>query len=179
MRPISGQRGAVLMVSLIILLVLTLIGISGARGVLMSERMTSASRDAKIALEVAESMTSLAEEEIEKLTQITQFGTVSWQHMQGEGPGDVFSDQIWENNSSISTAKKVPMLDADGKKMSGRMYIERFGLAANDDPADNVDQSAGKPQGKTPKTVVFKIVSHGVGTGGTERIIVTLYGKEF
>ncbi|MFA0810495.1 pilus assembly PilX family protein [Microbulbifer epialgicus] len=176
MRRVNSQQGAVLMVSLIILLVLTLIGISGARGVLMGERMTSASRDAKIALEIAESMSRLGEKEIAGLKKINDFGGKNWQHDEGDGPVNIFAAETWGNTNSV--AMDVPMLDPDGNPLQGRMYIERFGLASSDSIGD-VDQSE-KPGGDIETTVhVFKVVSRGVGIGGTERIVVTLYGKAF
>ncbi|WP_299584249.1 PilX N-terminal domain-containing pilus assembly protein [uncultured Microbulbifer sp.] len=177
MRCLKKEQGAVLMVSLIILLVLTLIGISGARSVLMSERMTSASRDAKVALEVAESMARLGEKEIEGLVKISNFGSVNWQHNEGEGPEDIFSEDTWKDTNS--TSKQVSMLDPAGNKISGRMYIERFGLAAGESNVDDVDLSSGSTGGDDTTVYVFKIVSRGVSVSGTERIIVTLYGKEF
>ncbi|WP_445365489.1 PilX N-terminal domain-containing pilus assembly protein [Microbulbifer sp. ANSA001] len=173
---IKNQQGAVLMVSLIILLVLTLIGISGARGVLMGERMTSASRDAKVALEVAESMARFGEQEIKALGKSSDFGAAAWQHNEGEGPEDIFAEETWENSNSI--AREVYMLDSNGKKMKGRMYIERFGLASSDNVGD-INIGVGQTGGEETIVEVFKIVSRGVGNSGTERIIVTLYGKEF
>jgi len=177
MKRVKGQQGAVLMVSLIILLVLTLIGISGARGVLMSERMTSASRDAKVALEVAESMARFGEQEIDRLGKSSDFGVASWQHDEGLGPEDMFAKATWQDGNSI--AKEVSMLDANGKKMTGRMYIERSGLASADASVAEVDISTGNTGDGETTIEVFKVVSRGVGAGGTERIIVTLYGKEF
>ena len=63
MQSLNNQKGAVLVISLIILLVLTLIGVSAARTVLLEEKMTFASRDAKVALEVAEALVKAAEVE--------------------------------------------------------------------------------------------------------------------
>jgi type IV pilus assembly protein PilX len=177
MKYFKKEQGAVLMVSLIILLVLTLIGISGARSVLMSERMTSASREAKVALEIAESVARLGEEEIEGLVKISDFGAASWQHKEGEGPEDIFAKDTWKDANS--TSKEVSMLDPEGNKISGRMYVERFGMAAGDSNVDNVDLSTGSTGGDDTTVYVFKIVSRGVSASGTERVIVTLYGKEF
>ncbi|MFC6980894.1 pilus assembly PilX family protein [Microbulbifer taiwanensis] len=164
------------MVSLIILLVLTLIGISGARGVLMSERMTFASRDAKIALEVAETMARKGEAVIDGLANTDGFGDSGWLRTAGDGPDDLFADDTW--SSTNSTSEKVPMKGADGNtNLEGRMYIEMAGLASDDSNAADVDLSAGSTGLDFPDIKVFKIVTRGVGIGGTERIVVTLYGK--
>lgn len=176
MRRVNSQRGAVLIVSLVLLLVLTMIGVAGARGVMMGERMTFASRDAKIALEVAESMARQGEAYIDGLSDITGFGTTGWLRTAGDGPDDVFADATWTNTNS--TEREVGMLGADGStKLKGRMYIELAGLASDDSNAADVDLSTGNTGLEFEDTRVFKIVTRGEGIGGTERIIVTLYGK--
>ncbi|WP_444892737.1 PilX N-terminal domain-containing pilus assembly protein [Microbulbifer sp. TRSA001] len=176
MRTFRSQDGAVLMVSLIILLILTLIGISGARSVLMSERMTFASRDAKVALEVAESVARQGEEYIETLTDLDDFGTTGWRRTAGDGPDDLFNEDTWTDTNSVE--QTVAMEGADGEALTGRMFIELAGLTEDDTDVTNVDLSAGSTDSDSSEVRVFKIVSRGVGIGGTERIIITLYGKE-
>ncbi|MCO1334831.1 PilX N-terminal domain-containing pilus assembly protein [Microbulbifer sp. OS29] len=178
MQRMVQQRGAVLIVSLIILLVLTLIGISGARGMLMNERMTSASRDAQIALEVAESMSRQGEDFIETLENLDSFEVDSWLHNAGAGPSDLFADSTWKDANSI--AKDVPMKDADGsKKLQGRMFIERLDVADLGEDYTDINLSDMKTKGEGTVVEVFKIVSMGVGVANTQRIVVTQYAKEF
>ncbi|MCX2780250.1 pilus assembly PilX family protein [Microbulbifer thermotolerans] len=178
MKSISRQSGAVLIVSLIILLVLTLIGVSGARGVLMNERMTFASRDAKIALEVAETMARKGEAYIDSLTDTSSFGTTGWLRTAGDGPDDLFAADTWKDANS--RAEEVSMKGPDGvTKLKGRMFIEMAGQATNDADVSSVDKSAGVSKLSASDVQVFKIVARGQGIGGTERIVVTLYGKAF
>ncbi|WP_445360572.1 PilX N-terminal domain-containing pilus assembly protein [Microbulbifer sp. EKSA005] len=176
MRTIKSQSGAVLMVSLIILLILTLIGISGARSILMSERMTFASRDAKVALEVAESVARRGEDYIETLTNLDDFGTTGWRRTAGDGPDDLFDGSTWTDTNSVE--QEVSMEGVDGEVLTGRMFIELAGLTEDDTNITDVDLSAGSNASDGVNIQVFKIVSRGVGIGGTERIIITLYGKE-
>ncbi|MFD1217981.1 pilus assembly PilX family protein [Microbulbifer celer] len=176
MKKLSSQQGAVLIVSLIILLALTMIGVSGARSVMMGERMTFASRDAKVALEVAESVARQGEAHIDALTDINGFGTTGWRRAAGEGPNDLFDSATWTDANSQEV--EVGMTGPNGStKLKGRMYIELAGLASDDSDAANVDMSAGKPKQEFPDIQVFRIVSRGVGVGGTERIIITHYGR--
>ncbi|WP_323847380.1 pilus assembly PilX family protein [Microbulbifer magnicolonia] len=177
MTTINRQKGAVLIVSLIILLLLTLIGVSGARGVLMSERMTFASRDARVALEVAESMARLGEAHIDSLTDTTSFTDSGWLRTAGNGPDDLLAEGTWTDANS--TSRSVGMKGPDGTALTGRMYIEMSGLASDDSNAADVDLSAGTTGLAFDDIQVFKIVTHGVGIGGTERVVVTLYGKAF
>lgn len=178
MVSLGKQKGTVLVISLIILLVLTLIGVSGARGVLLNERMTFASRDAKIALEVAEAMARKGEEYIDNLTDTSSFGANGWLRTAGDGPVDLFSEDTWTDANS--KVEEVPMKGPDGvTKLEGRMYIEMAGLATNDANPSNVDKSAGNNNVSASDVQVFKIVARGTGFGGTQRVIVTLYGKAF
>ncbi|MCQ3830770.1 hypothetical protein HXX02_15135 [Microbulbifer elongatus] len=176
MNRFSRQRGAVLIVSLIILLVLTMIGVSGARSVMMGERMTFASRDAKVALEVAESMARQGEAYIDGIADISGFGTTGWLRTAGDGPDDIFADATWTDTNSQEW--DVGMKGADGStNLKGRIYIEMAGLASDDSNATDVDLSTGNTGLEFEDTRVFKIVTRGQGIGGTERVIVTLYGR--
>ena len=178
MRGIRKQKGAVLAVSLIVLLVLTLIGVSAARTVLLEEKMTFASRDAKVALEVAEALVRQGEEYIDGISTTGDFGSLNWLHTQGDGPDSLVDASTWNNDNSREF--EVEMLDAEGNKMTGRMYIELSGNADKEDPADSITvggygQSTGGGEIK-----VFRIVALGEGlAGSTTRTIVTHYGKRF
>ena len=178
MQSLNNQKGAVLVISLIILLVLTLIGVSAARTVLLEEKMTFASRDAKVALEVAEALVKAAEVEVESMSTTGLFGTSSHLHIEGEGPDSLLDTATWENGSSASRA--VTMMGPDGDAMTGRYYIELAGNAEKEDPADSITvggygQSTGGGEIK-----VFRIVAQGQGINdSTTRIIVSHYGKRF
>ena len=177
MQPIAKQKGAVLVISLIILLVLTLIGVSAARTVLLEEKMTFASRDAKVALEVAEALVKAAEVEVEAMSTTGLFGS-GHLHIEGEGPDSLLGATTWE--SADSATKAVTMKGPDGSALTGRYYIELAGNAEKEDPADSITvggygQSTGGGEIK-----VFRIVAQGRGINdNTTRIIVSHYGKRF
>lgn len=175
MVTVKQQSGAVLIISLIIMLVLSLIAISGAKGVVLNERMTFASRDAKVALEVAESMIRLGESHLEGLSDTSSFGSTGWMRSEGNGPDNIFSEQTWTNNSSVEW--EVPMKDPDGNAMKGRIYIEMSGLASHESNSASVDLSADTTMSISDDIQVFKLVARGAGIGGTERILMTFYGK--
>lgn len=178
MHGIRGQKGAVLIVSLIVLLVLTLIGVSGARTVLLEEKMTFASRDAKTALEVAEALVKRGEKYIDGINTTDDFGTSNWLHTEGGGPDSLLDSATWDDANSKEF--EVTMKGPDGSKMTGRLYVELAGNADKEDPADNITvggygQSTGGGEIK-----VFRIVALGEGIAdSTTRTIVTHYGKRF
>jgi type IV pilus assembly protein PilX len=176
---LSRQKGAVLVVSLIILLVLTLIGVSAARTVLLEEKMTFASRDAKVALEVAEALIRQGETYIDSITTTGDFGTTGWRRAQGEGPTDLLAEATWTNTNSQE--REVAMKGPDGSsKMKGRIYIELAGNADKEDPANDITVGGYGESTGGGEIKVFRIVTLGRGISpGTTRILVSHYGKRF
>lgn len=170
----NRQRGAVLVVSLIILLVLTMMGLSGARSVLLGERMTAAARDTRIALEVAESMVRQAEKHIDTLNNTSGFSGTGWCRTRGDGPGNIFEEDAWTNAQEWPSSLKAPGGD---EALKGHVFIEMFGRTSDDSDTADVDLSGDKPAVDIEDVEVFRIVARGEGPGGTERILVTLYGK--
>ena len=63
--PLHGQRGAALVMTLLIVLALLVIGVSAARTALNAERMARSERDRRLAFQAAEAALSDAERDIE------------------------------------------------------------------------------------------------------------------
>jgi type IV pilus assembly protein PilX len=74
MKIVNRQKGAALLLSLVILLVLTLLAVSGMQGSIMQERMSTAQRDGMFALEIAETAMREAEATLDGLTDLSGFG---------------------------------------------------------------------------------------------------------
>lgn len=91
------QRGAVLAVSLIILLVITILSVQGLQTTLLQEKMTAAVRDGHVAFEVGESALVDAERYIETLVVTTAFNDsgTSGLYNTGKAPIDVFDATVW------------------------------------------------------------------------------------
>ena len=62
--PISRQRGVVLVISLLMLLVLTMIGLAATRGTTIEQRMTANQDDQEVAFEAAEAALRAGESEL-------------------------------------------------------------------------------------------------------------------
>lgn len=169
------ERGAVLVVSLIVLLVLTLIGVSAARTTLLEEKMTFASRDAKVALEVAEAMVRQGERYIDGLNTTGDFDSSGWLRAEGEAPNDLLAGATWDDTNSQE--REVEMT-VDGEKLKGRIFIELSGNADQEDAAGDI--TVGNYGGNTGggDIQVFRIVARGEGVNpNTSRIIISHYGK--
>lgn len=63
-RPIPRQRGAVLVVSLLLLLVMTLLGLGASQSTRLQERMAGNQRDQELALQAAEAAMRYAESKV-------------------------------------------------------------------------------------------------------------------
>jgi type IV pilus assembly protein PilX len=62
--PVSRQRGVVLVISLLMLLVLTMIGLAATRGTTIEQRMTANQNDQEVAFEAAEAALRAGESEL-------------------------------------------------------------------------------------------------------------------
>ncbi|TBW50992.1 hypothetical protein EZI54_17545 [Marinobacter halodurans] len=176
MQPISGfrQRGAVLLTSLLILLVLTLLALSGMQGALLQDKMTSAVREGQISLESAEYALREAELFLEdKTVTLGSFGTDNGLYTRGNAP-DPLDDSTWDSSGSASIAATgFPETLAENP----RYFIEYIGQTSTKEaPGDiqitNYDDNTGgsKPLG-------FKIVAWSSGRNGeTRRVIESYYG---
>ncbi|SEA47873.1 pilus assembly PilX family protein [Microbulbifer marinus] len=183
MQGYARQKGAVLVISLIILLVLTMIGVSAARTVLLEEKMTFASRDAKVALEVAEALVKQGEHYIDSLSTTGDFGVSAWLHTEGGGPNNLLDAATWgdANSLALSKGEKLPNVpNVVPMNGNGRIYIEMTGNADKEDPADSITvEGYGQTTGGG-EIQVFRIVAQGQGINdATTRTIISHYGKRF
>ncbi|SEA47955.1 pilus assembly PilX family protein [Microbulbifer marinus] len=175
MVSVTRQKGAVLVVSMIILLVLSLISVSAARTVLLEEKMTFASRDAKTALEAAEAILRIGESYLENRIQTTgEFGTVAGLHLEGEGPLDLFSVNSWDGKS-VEVNETI-----NGQAVKGRYFIEMAGLADNMDASESITVEGYGNSTGAGQINVFRVVAQGEGLSPhTKRTIVVQYGRRF
>lgn len=171
------QQGAVLVTSLIILLVLTIITISGMQSSIMQEKMTSAVRDSNVSLESAEAALREAEAYIETLVNTSDFNGASGAsdnglYQQGEAP-DVFSDTAWRGTNSVVSTTDLNDTDINPP----RYFIELIGEISDADGGEINIASYGANSGEGSVTG-FRVVARGTGKSGTsQRILTSFYGK--
>jgi type IV pilus assembly protein PilX len=126
----TSQRGAVLAVSLILLLVITLVVISGGREVLMQEKMLEAHRDGVLSLAAAEA--GLKEAALIIDTGIdnalwSDSGTGGY-YSKGNGPNDMFTvdeNGDWQGGSYITST--VNYAGGDDTEQNAQFYFEQLG----------------------------------------------------
>ncbi len=173
------QRGATLVVALIILLVLTILGFSSSQSVILQEKMTFSVQDAHVALQSAELGIAEAEQFIEdNIVTKAAFadngqGTLRGLYTQGNGPDNLFDPAAWtaanSQQANISVHPDVP---------APRFIIEDTGLSDEDDNVGSVNITGyGQTTGQGDINS-FRIIAQGKGRSDeTERYVISYYGK--
>lgn len=122
------QRGSILVISLIILLVLTVLGLSSMSTSTMEERMSGNTRDRARALQAAEVGLRRAETFIDTIASVEAFGQNVGLYAEGVHP-DIEDPATWTDDASIQ-------LDADtvaGVASQPRYIIEHMSTQGQDD----------------------------------------------
>ncbi|MEM9101480.1 MAG: PilX N-terminal domain-containing pilus assembly protein [Pseudomonadota bacterium] len=171
------QKGAVLITSLIILLVLTIITVSGMQSTIMQEKMTSAVRDSNIALESAESALREGEEFLEGLVNSSGFTgdttSPNGLYVTGGAP-DIYNAATWAGTNSVEVSDKIPDV-----MEQPRFFIEFLGTI-DDGSADSINITTYGSGVGAGNVSGFRIVARGTGKSGTsQRILTSFYGKRF
>lgn len=130
--PINRQSGAVLVISLIMLLLLTMIGVSSSQNSGMEERMAGNSRDKNLAFQAAESALLAAEQSLVTLHTAGTMPTFADGGTEGyfsETPTNtdlgsaILSDSFWgEGTTSIAYSGSL-----DGVNNAPRYIIQDLG----------------------------------------------------
>jgi type IV pilus assembly protein PilX len=166
----QSQTGAALVISLLILLVMTLIGVTAMSSSNLEEKMAGNSRDTELAFEAAEASLRGAENVVSNLATLSPFVgcTGSYLYAQGCFP-DVTADATWATAASFGGS-------LDKIKTTPKYIIEYTGDAGGSQGL-NVDN-----YGDSSSEIVstFRVTAR--GTGGTDKAVVLLqsfYGKIF
>lgn len=170
---IQQQKGAVLVISLIILLILTLIGITSLRSTTLEQRIAGNIRDISIALQSSESGLRDAELFIESLPNTGDFGSATGLYALGTAPDPLLSS-TWTANSSLSgstlgTSLSVPLA-------APRYFIELRSSVSTGGSLNVTGYGAAEQNSVS----LFRIVSRGQGPSGTSMVLLEVfYGKAF
>ena len=125
----NGQRGSVLLVSLIILLVLTVLGISSMTSSTMEEKMSGNTRDQVRAFQAAEIALRSTEAFIDTIASTDAFGPDNpGLYEQGNTP-DVHDAITWNDENSF----QLPADTVDGVTSQPRAVIEHLATVGNED----------------------------------------------
>lgn len=168
------QQGAVLVVSLIMLLVVTLIAVSGMQGTVMEEKMAGNTRDRNLAFQTTESALREAEIYIESLASLGGF----------TGSGGLYGlldDEPYyaDEDTWAETDEHIVASAPHGSYAAPRYFIKSYTIARGTEGALNLS-GYGDNKG-TGDVTVFNVTARGTGAGAesAEVILRTYYGRSF
>lgn len=180
---IGSQKGAVLLTSLLILLILSLLAVSSMQNSSMQERMVSAQREGYMAMEGAELALREAELAIEALASPSGFNTIDGFYEKGTAPrgSGVFTASVWTGGNSVAVT--VPTVNGDPLfPEAPRFFVEFVGDAQLEvgNESSNVNMTNYTHETGATVAKAFRIVARGTGaTGEGQRILEEYYRREF
>ena len=170
----SQQRGAVLAVSLILLLVISLIAVSSMQGTMLEEKMAGNSLDRNLAFQSTESAIREAELAIEGVASLGGFdGTAGKFGLTQAEPSPTYG-ATWTDPTNHINA------NADyGAYQAPQYYMKHFTTVVGTAGALNMS-GYGDNKG-TGDVSIFKITARGTGgnSDSAEVILRTYYGRLF
>jgi type IV pilus assembly protein PilX len=188
MRNIKKQKGTILFLSLVILLILTIMGLTSMQGSIMQEKMTAAVRDGRVALEGAEATIHFIEQSvIEPLAAVSGFDNSGCLYESGSAPkqdeNGVWPANTWTGSgtciaNAINTRESSAVGGSDGSIAAApRYFVELSGTLKNEDATSimlfNYNNNAGGGD-----VTAFKIVVRSVGSSSnSQKFVSTYYGK--
>jgi len=171
---LKHQNGAVLIVSMVILVALTMLGVTSMKSSLTELTMAGNIRESGLTFQAAESGLGFAEEIIEKTTSIpTKFNDSDGFLSEGALDPDYLKDSTW---ASAPTAT-VTLSNIKSKPKFIAHYIGERSTNADVDSIKLGDGYAGDKSGVTIDN--FRVTARGTGqTDGSSRVLQSYYAKE-
>jgi len=177
---INRQTGAALVFSLIILLVMTLIGVSSMQGTSLEEKMTGNMRDRMSAFESAESALRDGEQLIATVVSQAVFNGNNGLFGLADAEPDFTLNATWVNAATSAPAGAVP-----GTRNAPRYFVKRYGTIKGGNGAKNIGNNY-KSKVANNDVSIFRVTARGtgqmVGTGAAAPTEVTLrsyFGRVF
>ncbi|WP_428624075.1 pilus assembly PilX family protein [Sedimenticola sp.] len=180
-RSLPNQKGAVLVVSLVILVALTLIGITGLQVTSLEERMSGFQLDQNIAMQAAEAALVDAEQYIQANINAVTIGNINATaglYNKGAAP-DPFVAASWSNANSIEFSGTFDTDGAaNGTVTDPRFFIEVRDSFGDDSGAGISLEGYGGDSSGSGEVTQFRITARGTGRSDTTQVFLQVdYGK--
>lgn len=164
------QKGAVLFISLIMLLVMTLIGVTGMRTTVLEEKMTSNLRDRGLAFQAAEAAILDAEELLDTLVSTGSFDGSLGRLGPSDDDPDFFDTGTWAADSSIGYSGSLADVATQPR------YILKYVGTVKTNTGDLSVGSYGSRD--TSVVTIFRITARGTGGSDSAQVILeSHYGR--
>lgn len=170
---LQKQAGVALFISLVLLLILTIIGVSAVQTTSLEVRMSRNEHDNLLAFQAAESALRDAEVQLEAIPTVAAFdGTAGLYPIADLGLDDVWEGAaVWTGGNSVTTANAI-----QGTAESARYVIEYMGAVVREENAHQ--QGDPYAEGGIDRIEMFRITARGVGgTANSTVLLQTTYGR--
>ena len=172
-QPYARQGGATLIVSLLILLVMTLLGVTAMQTNILEEKMSGNSQDVSLSLQAAEAALREAETYIETIVSPTAAfdGSTEWLYPDNTNV-DVSADATW------ATARIYQTDNIANVTTRPKYIIEYVGTITTENTDVNIS-GYGESSGAS-KVNGFRVTAKGTGgSDSTVTLLQTYYTKPF
>jgi len=179
----SIQRGMVLVTSLVILMILTMLGLSSVQGTSIQELISRNQRDSNIAFNAAETTITNAEGILETLSATDWESIVESAYATSASPkvyNAELSGVFLGNTGYPADSDYANSLSASLSNVATQpvYFIEFLGTVTTDEDRLNIDNIGQNPN--TCCTKMFRITARGAGgTNSAVAILQSTYGKRF
>jgi type IV pilus assembly protein PilX len=173
-RSPQKEHGAVLIVSLIMLLIVTMIAVSSMQGTVMEEKMAGNTRDRNLAFQTAESSLREAENYVEGLASMGTFaGSGGLYGLTDSEP--YYTDAATWNDTSYHVVGSAPY----GSYAAPRYFVKHYTTVKGTEGALNMS-GYGDNKG-TGDITIFKVTARSTGASAdsAEVILRSYYGRTF
>ena len=169
------EQGAVLIVSLVMLLIVTLIAVSSMQGTVMEEKMAGNTRDRNLAFQTAESSLREAETYIEGLASMGTFSGSGGLYGLTDSEPDYTNSATWNE-----TLNHVVGSAPHGSYEAPRFFIKHYTTVQGGAGGALNISGYGDNKG-TGDVTVFKITARSTGASAdsAEVILRSYYGRTF
>ena len=177
----SRQSGVALVIGLVMLIALTLIGLTSAKMTIVEEKMSSNLRDSHLAFEAAEAALIAAEKDIDGLNLASSISAFD-----NDGTDGYYNNELeniwrlvdWTGSDNTSTRKAKPYTSFTNKvKTPPKYVIQHYATLVTGADSLNLDNYGQAP--RAGRIEMFRITAR--GTGGSDNSVVVLqttYGKK-
>lgn len=170
----TKQTGSVLIIALIMMVVLTMLGVTGMKSSVLEEKMAGNLRDSQLAFQAAEATLREAEQFIdENIVSTTNFDTDGSDGLYEKSPGKLWKQINWDINDSLEFSN---FSSNSSINTSPRYIIQHLASQLNDVDNLNLD-NYGQGTG-AGRVEMFLITARATGnSGNTVVMLQSTYGK--
>lgn len=167
-KPLHTQNGVALIVSLIILLILSILGVQSLQTSTLEEKMAGNFRDNKVALEAAESALLAGEVWIDSLTAHPDENDTGTNGIWTFGKANIKDPTFWDNATQVDTG-------LTGLNTQPSYVVEYRGITRASRSAETGDNQSSTAE---PDLYNYRITARGLGGSGNSEVILQSHFKK-